>query len=149
VGEIRDEDGSWVARSRAPAEAPRYPESWDGLTTSSKGDEAPGGGLATNTVIGCMVTNARLTKIEACRVADMAHSGVVRAVRPAHTSRDGDALFCLATQQVESHVDLLADLAADAVAEAARRAVLTATTRDGIPGLADGSDAGGGVVSTP
>ncbi len=103
---------------------------------TAEGEAPPGGGPVENTVIGCVVTNARLTKIDAVRVADLAHSGVARSVRPAHTSMDGDALFCLATQQVQVHLDLVAALAADAVAEACRRGPLAATSRDGIPGLA-------------
>jgi hypothetical protein len=46
-------------------------------------------------------------------------------------------LFCLATGQVDTHVDLVAHLAAEAVAEAARRGPLHAVGRDGLPGLAD------------
>ena len=47
----------------------------------------------TVSVIGCVVSNARLAKPQACRVADLAHTGIARSVRPAHTSMDGDASF--------------------------------------------------------
>ncbi|MEX2549227.1 MAG: P1 family peptidase, partial [Nitriliruptoraceae bacterium] len=97
-----------------------------------------------NTVIGCIVTNARLTKRDAARVADLGHSGVARALRPAHTEADGDALFCLATGEVVASLDLVAHLAAEAVAEAVRRGPLAATGGASfpgapvLPGLADG-----------
>lgn len=114
------------------------PTDGTGENDGSRAEDAATG-PAQNTVVGCVVTNARLTKPEAVRVADLAHSGVARSLRPAHTSMDGDALFCLSTQQVEAHIDLVAALAADVVAEACRRGPLAAVTRDGIPGLASRS----------
>jgi L-aminopeptidase/D-esterase-like protein len=144
VGEIVGEDGELIAASRAPEGAPRYP--YDEILGQHRdealggiGDDVQGGpsGPSENTVIGCVVTNATLTKAEAVRVADLAHGGVSRAIRPAHTHYDGDALFCLATQQVPTHVDLVSTLAVEAVAEACRRGPLAATGRDGLPGLAD------------
>ena len=139
LGEVIDEDGSWVARARVDDDAPRYPEV-DMVRASADGHRSDG--RLSNTVIGVIVTDARLTKLQTHRVADLAHSGVARAVRPAHTQLDGDALFALATGSVEvgeSGVDLVAALAADAVAEAARRAVRLATGDDMLPGLADGT----------
>ena len=53
-----------------------------------------------NTTIGVVVTDAALTKEEANRVASVAHDGIARAVRPAHTMYDGDTIFCLATGAV-------------------------------------------------
>ena len=52
---------------------------------------------ARNTTIGVVATDAALTKAQALKVAQMAHDGLARAIRPAHTMFDGDALFCLAT----------------------------------------------------
>lgn len=155
VGEVMDEDGTWVARARVADDAPRYPTSGDprpsddgsgdadhgaGDADEGAGDaagEMAGAGPTGNTVIGCLVTDARLSKRDAVRVADLAHSGVARAIRPAHTEADGDALFCLATGQVETHVDLVAHLAVEAVAEAVRRGPRAAIGRGRLPGLAD------------
>jgi L-aminopeptidase/D-esterase-like protein len=133
LGEIVDEDGTWLARARVPDGTPRYPED-----VPPRGDAGAVAARA-NTVIGVVVTDARLTKLETHRVADLAHSGIARAVRPAHTTFDGDALFALATGTVDAGpagVDLVAALAADAVAEAARRAVRCATGDAELPGLA-------------
>lgn len=132
VGEIIGEDGRPLVATRAPADGPRYPYAVDAVIPP-----APGGGPVENTAIGCVVTNARLTKSEAVRVADLAHSGLARAVRPAHTWMDGDTLFCLATQRVDSHLDLVSELAADAVAEACRRGPLQATSGHGYPAVGD------------
>jgi L-aminopeptidase/D-esterase-like protein len=50
-----------------------------------------------NTCIGVVATSAALTKAEATRFAVVAHDGMARAVRPAHTLFDGDTVFALAT----------------------------------------------------
>lgn len=131
VGEVVGADGSPLVATRAPPEVPRYP-----FADLPGGDDGRPEGPAAHTVIGCVVTNARLDKATAHRVADLAHSGVVRALRPAHTQLDGDALFCLATGGIESELDRVTALATEVVAEAARRGPLRATTRDGVPGCA-------------
>ncbi|MER3545652.1 MAG: peptidase S58 [Chloroflexota bacterium] len=86
-----------------------------------------------NTVIGVVVTNASLTKEGANKVAQMAHDGIARAVRPAHTMLDGDTLFTLATGQVEADVNVVGAFAAEVVAQAIVRAVLTAEPAGGLP----------------
>jgi len=145
VGEVFDEHGEVLVGTRAAPGAPRYPADPDALLHGIEQfaqhlPPGPSGEVAPpldNTVIGCIVTNARLTKVQAARVADLGHSGIARAIRPAHTSLDGDALFALATGQVDAGVDLVADLAADAVAEAARRGALAAKGGHGLPGSDD------------
>ena len=117
-GDVLDTDGSVLAGSTAALDAPRYPfVSLDEVAAWESGEERA------NTTIGCLVTNAALTKPEACRVADLAHTGIARSINPPHTSVDGDALFLLATQKVPATVDLVADLASTAVAAAIRAAV--------------------------
>jgi L-aminopeptidase/D-esterase-like protein len=54
-------------------------------------------GPARNTTIGLAAIDAELSKTQAQKVAQMAHDGLARAIRPAHTMFDGDTLFCLAT----------------------------------------------------
>jgi L-aminopeptidase/D-esterase-like protein len=54
-----------------------------------------------NTTIGVVATDAILTKSQAQKIAQMAHDGMARAIRPAHTMFDGDTLFCLATGKKE------------------------------------------------
>jgi L-aminopeptidase/D-esterase-like protein len=79
-----------------------------------------------NTVIGVVATNARLSKEGANKVAQMAHDGLARAVRPAHTMFDGDTLFALATGQKKADVNLIGAYAAEVVAQAIVRAVQVA-----------------------
>lgn len=77
-------------------------------------------------VVGVVATNARLTKEEANKVAQMAHNGLAKTVRPAHTMLDGDTLFALATGQKGADVNLVGAYAAELVAEAILRAVRAA-----------------------
>ncbi len=50
-----------------------------------------------NTTIGIVATNAKLTKVQAQKIAQMAHDGYARAIAPVHTPGDGDTIFSLAT----------------------------------------------------
>ena len=84
-----------------------------------------------HTVIGIVATNARLTKEEANKVAQMAHDGLARAVRPAHTMLDGDTIFALATGRKRADVNLVGAYAAEVVAEAIVRAVQAVATGSG------------------
>jgi L-aminopeptidase/D-esterase-like protein len=66
-------------------------------------------------------------------VATVAHDGIARAVRPAHTRYDGDTLFCLATGAVPAPASgpdpadpRVANALADAVEAAAAQAVARA-----------------------
>ena len=78
----------------------------------------------TNTTIGVVATNATLTPAEVNRVAEMAHDGMARAVRPSHTMFDGDTLFSVATgTHTGSSVNSVGILAAEVVAEAIVNAV--------------------------
>lgn len=96
-------------------------------------------GLATrtNTAIGVVATNARLTKAEATKVAQMAHDGIARAVRPAHTMLDGDTIFALSTGNKSANVTLVGSLAAEVMAAAILRAVMTARGAGGLPAASD------------
>jgi L-aminopeptidase/D-esterase-like protein len=82
-----------------------------------------GGG---NTVIGVVATNARLTKEGANKVAQMAHDGLARIIRPAHTMFDGDTVFALATGKKRADVNLIGAFAAEVMAEAIVRGVRAA-----------------------
>lgn len=105
------------------------PLAGDGITSTLKVMKSFAGKAALrfagrgHTVIGIVATNARLTKEEANKVAQMAHDGLARAVRPAHTMFDGDTIFALATGRKQADVNLVGAYAAEVVAEAIVRAV--------------------------
>jgi L-aminopeptidase/D-esterase-like protein len=91
-----------------------------------------------NTTIGVVATNARLTKAQATKVAQMAHDGLARAIYPAHTMGDGDAIFALATGTIEyAEVSRVGALGADVMAEAIVRAVQRAKGIPGFPAAGD------------
>lgn len=90
-----------------------------------------------NTVIGVVATNAQLSKEQTNKVAQMAHDGLARAVRPAHTMLDGDTLFALSTGKKKVDVNVIGAYAAELVARAIVRAVATSETVAGIPAARD------------
>ena len=93
----------------------------------------------TNTTIGVVATDAKLTKAECQKIAQMAHDGFARTINPAHTMFDGDTIFALATGKAEkaANVTLLGALAAEAMAQAVVRAVKAA---QGIPNWPSAND---------
>jgi L-aminopeptidase/D-esterase-like protein len=111
----------------------------DTLTTMKTfaGRMIEGLSMRSNTVIGVVATNAKLTKSEANKMAQMAQDGLARAIRPAHTMLDGDTIFALATGQKKADVSLVGAFAAEAFAEACVRAVRAAKSAGGLPGLGD------------
>ena len=95
---------------------------------------------AANTTIGVVAVNADLTKAEALRLATMAHDGLARAVRPAHTPFDGDTLYVLATgtrplpEPRPFHLARLGSHAADVTARAIGRGIFHAEGLGPFPG---------------
>jgi len=130
VGEVVDSrDGSVVA---APREAAAAFAAID--QALREGAEPPRG----NTTIGVVATNARLTREQANRLAAVAHDGLARAVRPAHTQHDGDTLFAMATGEAEMaarQVTALEHFACRALERAIVKAVLAATSLAGVPSV--------------
>lgn len=130
IGDVVNEDGSVLAGARHPdggwlvAEKPYRPFA------------ARPPAQLTNTTLVVVWTNARLTKVEANRLAQRAHDGLAIAIRPVHTTHDGDTAFALATGQVEANFDLVANTAVHATTEAIRNAVRFARSVGEIPGLA-------------
>jgi L-aminopeptidase/D-esterase-like protein len=133
-GDVLDEDGTVLAGARVPGGAAAA------LRTRLVGPEAagevalpapvpPGG----STTLGLVATNAALTKTEVHRVAVQAHDGMARAIRPVHTSYDGDTVFALALPRVSAAMDLVAVLAEEALAAAIRAGVRAAAPVAGIP----------------
>ena len=87
-----------------------------------------------NTVIGVVATNAKLTKAQATKVAQMAQDGIARAIRPAHTMLDGDTIFALSTGNKSANLTLVGTLAAGVMADAILRAASMAKSAGGLPG---------------
>ena len=90
-----------------------------------------------NTVIGCVVTNAALTKPQTAKLAAVAQNGIARAVRPANATFDGDSMFAMACGSVPADPDAVGILAARAVEEAICRGVRAAESLHGRPAIRD------------
>jgi len=128
---------------------------FDGLGTPSRDDvlraaelRADPRGLLANTTIGVVCTDAALTKAEAQKMAGIAHDGLARAIRPAHTYFDGDTIFAAATGHAELPVSeaapdfrraeraTLLNLVFEAGARAFARAIADAVLQaESVPGL--------------
>lgn len=89
--------------------------------------------LHTNTTISCVTTNARLTKAQATKVAQMAADAYAHTINPTHTPLDGDTVFVMATGEVEASVETVGYLATGALEQAIVSAVRDAPSAHGYP----------------
>jgi L-aminopeptidase/D-esterase-like protein len=86
-----------------------------------------------NTTIGVVITNAKLNKSEAKKIASMAHNGYGRAIRPAHTMFDGDTIFIMSTCSVECDLSTLGSLASIVIEKSIISGVKNADPLEGCP----------------
>ena len=105
-------------------------------------EKRPGPALEDNalrsTTLAVVATNVAQTKTALTKLAMMANCGAARAIRPYHTTGDGDQLFAISTGALtRSDIALttLGSLAADVIAEAIVRGVRAASSVEGWPGL--------------
>ena len=116
IAGLRTEDGSGLAST---AETMLEEISWDRDLYNG------------NTTLGCIITNAKLTKEQCNKLASVAHNGYARTISPVHTSADGDTIFVMASGEVEVHADALGILATEVMARAINRAVRQAKSAYG------------------
>ena len=93
--------------------------------------------IRSNTTISCVVINAKLTKAEATKVAQMCADAYAHAIRPTHTTNDGDAVFVMATGDVEAVPDIVGTLATQALERAIVNAAKNATSAYGFKAACD------------
>lgn len=84
-----------------------------------------------NTTIGVIITNGKFTKTEMTKIAAMAQNGLVRSIRPVHTSADGDSVYAMSVGDVKASYDVVGTLASTVMAEAIKRAVLETESKFG------------------
>jgi L-aminopeptidase/D-esterase-like protein len=109
VGDVMSADGRILAGSTAGEDAEPFP-------TAQPFEER------VNTTLVVVATDAMCSKSACHLLAQSAHDGIARAVRPAHTRFDGDLAIAVATGGVEANLDRLRLAAADVVADAIRAA---------------------------
>jgi L-aminopeptidase/D-esterase-like protein len=115
--------------------------------------EPPPTEISRNTTIGIVATDAVMTKAQAQKIAQMAHDGMARSIRPSHTMFDGDTIFCLATNRKKMpdtpgffaapHAAALNEIgraAADCMSRAIIRAILEADSLNNMIAFRDLQD---------
>ncbi len=138
VGDVYDPDsGAIVAGARHPSGA-----GWlNSVSQPAAPQTSPFAGA--NTTIGVIATDAPLSKAGLAKVAQMAHDGFARAIRPVHTPFDGDTIFALSTAEAEGLgnetflISLVGAIAAHAMERAIVKAIKAATSLGDIPALRD------------
>ena len=92
-----------------------------------------------STTLLVVATNVSYTKTELTKIAMMANAGGAWAIRPYHTTGDGDQLFAVSTGRLKQDVpvSVMGALAAEVVAEAIVRGVRAAKSVEGWPAAAD------------
>jgi L-aminopeptidase/D-esterase-like protein len=133
--------GDVVSPANASILAGAFQQEPFGFLNSEEGllqkSEVLGDGFAGNTTIGAIITNAKLTKAQAAKVASMAHDGYARTMRPAHTMLDGDTIFTLSVGAVMADISAVGTLAAQVMEQAVVSAVKEADSLAGIPCFQD------------
>ena len=85
--------------------------------------------FGTNTTIGCILTDAKLDKVDVNRLASISHNGLARAIRPVHTMYDGDTMFCMASgKRPVANLAVLQSAVVRATERAIQNAVTATTT---------------------
>lgn len=139
LGNVVAEDGSWLAGTVGEdgcVEDPFAAALRARAAAGANGDDA-GGATASNTTIGCILTNATLSKAQATKVAQMAQDAYARAIKPVHTPHDGDAIFVMASGEVQAPLDVVASMATEAMEDAIRSAVRHAKGACGLKAVCD------------
>lgn len=90
-----------------------------------------------NTTIGVLATNARLSKAQANKLAELGHNAYARQIVPVHTNFDGDTIFALGTNEVQADVNLVGILAVEAMEKAIVNAIKSAQSYKSFKAAAD------------
>jgi L-aminopeptidase/D-esterase-like protein len=130
-GEVRD---PWTRKVIA---GPRLEDGTLGDTVGLLSEASDRLRWGENTTLGIVATNARLTKPQVNKVAQMAHDGLARAVYPVHTTLDGDVVFAASMGGIETVPDVVGAWGARVIEEAIVRAVLAAEGAHGVPAARD------------
>lgn len=134
LGDVIDPKNSNIIAGAINNETNEFLNSENILINNLKNPKSPFKG---NTTIGLIVTNATLTKANAKKIASMAHNGYARTMRPAHTMFDGDTIFTMATNEVDSDITTIGMIASNVMEKAILRAIKEAETLNGVKAYKD------------
>lgn len=131
LGDVRDPStGKIIAGARRSPDSMEFADSTKALL-----DGVRAGFRRENTTLVVVATNARLSKVQAVKLAQLAHLGMARAISPVNTMSDGDLVVALSLGAEQADIDSLGVAAAEAVAHSIIRAVQMAPSLGGLPGL--------------
>ncbi|WP_431027663.1 P1 family peptidase [Lysinibacillus sp. LZ02] len=128
VGDIKDPDTREILAGARHSETGDWIDSCAFLEKYIYSDALRG----TNTTIGVIAVNAKLTKAEAKKVAQLTHNALARTIYPVHTMLDGDTIFVLGIGEKSYPVDYLGQLAVEAMERAIVTAIKSAQKLDGV-----------------
>jgi L-aminopeptidase/D-esterase-like protein len=129
------EEAAPEPEAEEPAETQAEEDDEYVLTEEDKADM--GYDIPFNTVISCLITNAELTKAQACKLAQILQDAYARAVKPVHGSIDGDTIFVMSTCKQKVNFDAFAALATDVLQYAVIDGAQSAEGAYGLPAARD------------
>ena len=115
LGDVVDGAGDIIAGA--------YNNGFLDICKSSLGKQELHGIKGANTTIGVLATNAKLTKVQANKLASVCHDGLAISIRPSHTMYDGDTYFALSTNQKDVDFTRLCTVAVSVVSKSIENAV--------------------------
>lgn len=125
MGDIVDDEGKIIAGAKG-----KNGEFIDTEKCLAEGDMLKLA-FGTNTTIGCILTDAKLDKVDVNRLASISHNGLARAIRPVHTMYDGDTMFCMASgKRPVANLAVLQSAVVRATERAIQNAVTATTSYD-------------------
>lgn len=129
LGDVIDYDTKKILAGLLTEDGTAFADTAQVMYSEIERRRSPWGG---NTTIGCIITNAKLDKRQCGKLASISHNGFAQAIRPAHTTADGDTIFVMASGEVEAGVDAVGALMTECMARAINRAALTAAPAYGL-----------------
>lgn len=122
-----------VIQEPIPEEAPAVSEEPEETSAANEESEDMGYGITFNTTISCLITNAKLTKAQCNKLASILHDGYARAIKPVHSTMDGDTIFVMTTGEKAVNFDAFAALATDIVQYSVIDGAIAAESAYGLP----------------
>lgn len=141
-GSICSADGTWIAGCHDEDGRVMDPLEAFSLGARNMDPKDTASGPCTNTTIGAVLTNAKLTKAQATKVSSTVHDAYARAIKPVHTSNDGDTIFTFASGEISTLPDVVAVIATEAMQGAIERAVRQSAGAYGLPAAGDLPESG-------
>lgn len=120
-------------QEQVPEEAPAVREEPEETPSANEESEDMGYGITFNTTISCLITNAKLTKAQCNKLASILHDGYARAIKPVHSTMDGDTIFVMTTGEKAVNFDAFAALATDIVQYSVIDGAIAAESAYGLP----------------